>query len=141
MQPIKEYGGKRYFFRMYDKLGERPNVAKRLGNTKAGDGAKFAGRGYVQLTGRSNYERAGKETNAPLATKPNMAMDPKIAAKIMRAGMPEGWFTGKSFRSYLPKRGPATREQFRMARRIINGSDKERLIAGYALQFQEALKP
>ena len=45
---------------MYDKDGERPKVAKDLGNTQKGDGVRFPGRGYVQLTGRSNYGKAGK---------------------------------------------------------------------------------
>ena len=31
-----------------------------LGNTQKGDGVLFHGRGYVQLTGRSNYGKAGK---------------------------------------------------------------------------------
>jgi putative chitinase len=37
MQPIKEYGGERYFFRMYDITGDRPGVAKHLGNLQPGD--------------------------------------------------------------------------------------------------------
>ena len=36
---------------MYDKDGERPKVAKDLGNTKKGDGVRFHGRGYIQLHG------------------------------------------------------------------------------------------
>jgi putative chitinase len=38
MQPIKEYGGDDYFFRMYDPFGDRPALAKSMGNTKRGDG-------------------------------------------------------------------------------------------------------
>ena len=34
---------------MYDKAGGRPHIAKQLGNTEAGYGVKFAGRGFVQL--------------------------------------------------------------------------------------------
>ena len=33
---------------------------KALGNTKPGDGARFKGRGFVQLTGRDNYTRYGQ---------------------------------------------------------------------------------
>lgn len=139
MQPIAEYGGPKYFHRMYDPQGERPVLAKRHGNTSPGDGVKFCGRGYVQLTWRTNYERAGKLLGVDLVGNPDLAMNKDIAALILRHGMKTGWFTGKSFVNYLPSDGAATRAQFQAARRIINGSDKADLIAGYALAFQTAL--
>lgn len=139
MQPVKEFGGNAYFHRMYDIGGNNPRLARALGNIHSGDGVKYAGRGYVQLTGRSNYKKASLKLNMPLDSQPDLAMHRDTAALIMRHGMKEGWFTGKSFASYLPSDGPATLDQFRAARRIINGVDKAALIAGYALQFQEAL--
>jgi hypothetical protein len=139
MQPIKEHGGPKYFFRMYDPYGERPVLAKRNGNIHRGDGVKFCGRGYVQLTWRTNYERAGKLLDVDLVNDPDLAMNKDIAALIMRHGMKTGWFTGKAFSNYLPSDGAATRAQFQAARRIINGVDKSDLIAGYALAFQTAL--
>lgn len=138
MQPIKEHGGADYFKRMYDPEGKRPHVARDLGNTVPGDGVRFAGRGYVQLTGRRNYARAGEAVGYPLVGNPDLAMRPDIAAEILRAGMIEGWFTGRKFASALPD-AIATREQFRAARRIINGTDRADKIAGYALDFQAAL--
>ena len=58
MRPIREKERRQVmFFDMYDKDGKRPKVAKRLGDTQKGDGVLFHGRGYVQLTGRSNSER------------------------------------------------------------------------------------
>lgn len=139
MQPVKEHGGSAYFTRMYDIKGQRPNVAKELGNVFAGDGPLFAGRGYVQLTGRRNYKLAGERTGYPLEGNPDLAMRADIAAQIMRRGMEEGWFTGRGFRDYLPPAGPASHLAFRQARRIINGSDRASLIADYAMQFQDAL--
>lgn len=139
MQPIKEHGGPKYFFRMYDKGGARPHVARELGNTMPGDGALFAGRGYVQLTGRRNYVRASEAVGYPLVGNPALAMRPDIAAEILRCGMIEGWFVpGHTFERHLPT-AICTREQFAAARRIINGTDKRDLIAGYALDFQAAL--
>ena len=139
MQPIKEYGGPKYFHRMYDPQGARPDFAKRNGNIYPGDGVKFCGRGYVQLTWRSNYKRAGDKLNVDLIGGPDLAMSKDIAALILRHGMKDGWFSGKSFASYLPASGPATAAQFQAARRIINGTDKAALIAQYASKFQDAL--
>ncbi len=137
MQPIKEYGGPRYFFRMYDPQGERPTLAKLNGNTHPGDGARYFGRGYVQLTWRANYARAGKRLGFDLENDPDLALRPDVAALIMRRGMEEAWFTGKGLSDYLPD--IASRGDFIKARRIINGTDKADLIAGYATAFQGAL--
>ena len=55
---------------------------KNLGNTEAGDGAKFKGRGFTQLTGRANYAAAAKGTGLDLVAHPEQAADPANAAKI-----------------------------------------------------------
>ncbi|HYD45822.1 MAG TPA: glycoside hydrolase family 19 protein [Phenylobacterium sp.] len=139
MQPVREAywltqdQADRYFFRMYDPHGARPGVAAELGNTQPGDGVRFCGRGYVQLTGRRNYQRAQNALGVHLVTNPDLAMDRAIAAKIMRRGMVEGWFTGKKLADYLPRPG------FTAARRIINGTDRAGDIAIYARRFQAAL--
>jgi putative chitinase len=137
MQPIKERGGSGYFTRMYDITGDRPAKARELGNLTPGDGPRFCGRGYVQLTGRANYAKAGAALGVPLEADPDLALNPDIAAQIMRRGMQEGWFTSKSLSTYLPRR--ADIHQFTNARRIINGQDRAIEIAGYALEFQSAL--
>lgn len=145
MLPIKEYGGDAYFRRMYDIEGLRPAKAKELGNTTPGDGAKYAGRGYVQLTGKTNYARADKVVSAltrgvSLLSKPDLAMQPAVAAKIMRDGMEKGWFTGKKLADFLPRDRPGTLADFKKARAIINGSDRADDIAAYAVQFRDGLK-
>src|SRR5579859_6869076 len=53
-----------------------------LGNTEPGDGWKYHGRGYVQLTGHDNYARVGKELGLDLVNHPELAEDREIAAKI-----------------------------------------------------------
>lgn len=137
LQPVRELGGVRYLAK-YD-TGQ---LAIRLGNTPQadGDGQLYCGRGYVQITGRANYQRAQNETGVLLVRHPDLALEPGYAAAIMRRGMEEGWFTGKKLETYLPSENiPATREQFAAARRIINGVDRANLIATYALAFQGAL--
>ncbi|MFL9883156.1 hypothetical protein PQR66_08980 [Paraburkholderia agricolaris] len=53
-----------------------------LGNTEPGDGWRFHGRGFVQLTGRHNYEVFGKALGIDLVHHPELAAEPKIAARI-----------------------------------------------------------
>ncbi len=141
MLPIKEMGGEAYFRRMYDITGTRPKVAAALGNTQPGDGVLFAGRGYPQLTGRTNYAKADTQLGlgGALLRNPDLAMRPDIAAKIMVRGMQFGWFTGRKLADYLPIASKATIGQFRPARKIVNGSDRADDIAGFALVFQDAL--
>jgi putative chitinase len=145
MQPIKEYGGTAYFTRMYDIKGERPAKAKELGNLQSGDGAKYCGRGYVQLTGRTNYARATKELRAmgfdvDLVAKPDDAMRPDVAAAILFAGMEQGWFTGKTLDQTIDDLVDGDeRADFIQARRIINGTDRAAAIADTAEQFLSAL--
>ena len=135
MQPIKEYGGRAYFMRMYDRSGDRPHVARALGNTMVGDGAEFCGRGFVQLTGRRNYALASKKLGADFIVAPDLVMVPRHAAAIMYEGMIEGWFTSRKLADYFF----ADRADWTNARRIINGTDKAAIVAGYARAFHAAL--
>ncbi len=94
MQPIRERGGAAYLRRQYDIAGSRPALARQNGNTVPGDGLRYAGRGYVQLTWKANYRRAGEELGIDLVGAPDLALDPDMAARILFTGMAEGWFTG-----------------------------------------------
>ena len=77
---LTEYGGS-LDFRKYDPR-YAPKKARALGNTKRGDGAKYKGRGYIQITGKYNYTVAGKAIGMDLVNKPELAAEPLIAAKI-----------------------------------------------------------
>lgn len=52
-----------------------------LGNTQPGDGYKFRGRGFNQLTGRSNYKFYGDKIGVDLVNNPDLLKNPEIAAK------------------------------------------------------------
>lgn len=54
----------------------------RMGNTEAGDGFKYRGRGDIQLTGKKQYEDMGKKLGVDLVNNPDLAKDPKISAQI-----------------------------------------------------------
>lgn len=139
MQPIDEDGGTAYFTRMYDIRGNRPAKARELGNLSPGDGARFHGRGYVQLTGKRNYAFASEKLGVDLVANPELAKRPDIAAAVMVIGMEHGWFTTRKLRDDLPAKGQATVRQFKDSRDIINGHDKEDEIAQIAVTFQAAL--
>lgn len=53
-----------------------------LGNTDKGDGTKYKGRGFIQLTGRYNYTKAGKALGLDLVNNPELVEQPKIAADV-----------------------------------------------------------
>ena len=81
---LKEKGQpyvKDYFKKKYDP-NLAPKTAKILGNIHKGDGDKYKGRGFIQLTGRDNYRMAGNALNLPLLVKPELASNPEVAAKI-----------------------------------------------------------
>lgn len=139
LTPIREKGGHDYFMRMYDVSGARPKLARDNGNTVVGDGAKYFGRGFVQLTWKPNYAKAGRILGADLVNNPDLALVPRNAGLILVRGMTEGWFTGKKLSDYLPRGGKAGVGQFVQCRRIINGLDQANTIAGYALHFQDDL--
>jgi predicted chitinase len=57
----------------------------RMGNTSPGDGYKYRGRGFIQITGKENYEKVGKIIGIDLVNNPDLANDPQVAAKIIPA--------------------------------------------------------
>lgn len=141
MVPIREYGSDAYLTKMYDIKGDRPSLAKLNGNTTPGDGIKYCGRGFVQLTWKNNYDKMGKLIGVDLVTNPDKALEVPIATKILFEGMTKsnsgvGDFTGKCLENYFSP----TNEDWVDARRIINGLDRANTIAGYAKSFYAALK-
>lgn len=120
MTPIEEYG---------------KGKGKRYGKIDPTTGHAYYGRGYVQLTWLRNYALAGTKLGVDLVKHPELALDLKIASKIMFQGMRDGWFTGKKLSDYCHKNPP----DFLNARRIINGLDRAGIVASYAKRFLEAL--
>ena len=63
--------------------GEAYESRQGLGNTQPGDGPRYKGRGFIQLTGRANYTRYSKILGVDLVNNPDLAMRPDIAARIV----------------------------------------------------------
>lgn len=118
MQPIAEYG---------HGHGHKYGIPV--------NGHVYYGRGYVQLTWDYNYKTMGHILGVDLLNNPDLAMQPDIAGKIMLEGMIHGTFTGKALKDYFHE----GHVDFIGARHIINGTDRAKLIAGYAEQFLEDL--
>ncbi|MCR6660621.1 MAG: hypothetical protein NVV72_15215 [Asticcacaulis sp.] len=138
MQPVTERGGTVYLTYMYDPQSPNPKraaMALANGNLHPGDGIKYCGRGYVQLTWANNYRRIGGLIGIDLLSYPERALEPEIAARILYEGMIGGWFSGVGLGRYLSNRTA----DWKNARRIINGLDCADRIAGYAKAFHLAL--
>lgn len=120
-EPIAEYGKGR---------------KRRYGKPDAITGHTYYGRGYVQLTWKENYDKMGALVGADLVNNPDLVMEHKYAYPVMSIGMRKGIFTGKKLSDY--ELSPVG-YNFKGARKIINGTDKASLIAGYAEVFKEAL--
>lgn len=128
MQPIREYGkgkGRKY--------GVPVGPYKKV----------YYGRGYVQLTWEDNYIKASKKLGVDFHKNPDLVMEPEYAVAILFEGMTDGWFTGKDLDDYIDLIDESDDEdlqEFINARRIVNGTDKAKLIGGYALVFEKALR-
>lgn len=72
---LKELGPDSYF-QKYEGRAD-------LGNNQPGDGLKFKGRGFIQITGRDLYNKAGAYLNLDLINNPQLAEDPTTAAKLV----------------------------------------------------------
>lgn len=88
----------------------------------------FYGRGYVQLTWKSNYEYYGTLLGVNLVTTPDLAMQPNNALFVLVHGFKTGVFTGRSITDYID----ASHTDFINARRCINGTDRAYEIASLA---------
>lgn len=123
MQAIEEYGkGKN---KAYGKID--PNTGK-----------SYYGRGLVQLTWPYNYKKMSRVIygDDSLYEHPELALDLNCAVQILFIGMIEGSFTGRKLLNYF---GAKINDPVN-ARKIINGLDRAKLIAGYHFAFLGALK-
>ena len=132
--PIIERGTPAYF----DKYEPGTRLGLQLGNREKGDGIRFKGRGYVQITGRANYAKLGDLLGIgdALVKSPLLALDPGVAYRIMSVGMRRGAFTGRKLSHYINAQGC----DYINARRIINGTDCAEKVAGYAAVFEAILR-
>ena len=94
-----------------------------LGNTHAGDGVKFKGRGILQITGRSNYAEVSKALGIDAVSRPELLAYPQYAVEA------SAWWWKKHGLNEIadtmdlkkPLTDPQNKEAFRKITKIING--------------------
>jgi len=89
----------------------------------------WVGEGLVQVTWEENHRKFG-------ATAPGQMMTWPIALRAIFDGMTKGLFTGKKLEDYIK----GDRCDYVGARRIVNGTDRDDDLAGYAVTFEKALR-
>ena len=114
----------------------RASVARKNGCRIDGDGYKYRGRGFVQITWRINYEKFNGINGIDFGLEPEKIMDFDTLIKVTVDGMEKGLFVkGET----LSKHINAEKKDYKSARRIINGQDKDWIIAEYAQGIEECL--
>lgn len=92
--------------------GEDYEWREDLGNTQKGDGVRFKGRSFVQITGRFNYAEISKYLGVDFISNPELLATPKYAA------LGAGWFwDSRNLNSH------ADRDDFQRIMRIVNGGN------------------
>ena len=91
---FKKYFPTEALAKLYERKPEKianKVYGNRMGNgaEATGDGAKFCGRGYIQLTGKDNYTAFGKSINEDIAANPTW-----VAEKY--ALLSAAWFFSKN---------------------------------------------
>ena len=114
-QPVKEFGGETYL--------------------RSKKYYPYYGRDFVQTTWLSNYQKVKAFTGVDVVGNPELMFNTGMAAKVAVHFMLLGLYTGKKLSDYFN----TTVEDWKNARRIINGTDQADLIAGYAKQFYNDL--
>ncbi|EXJ14577.1 glycoside hydrolase family 19 protein [Imhoffiella purpurea] len=95
----------------------------------------YYGRGFVQLTWKTNYEKYSRILGLDLVADPDIAMRPNIALFVLVHGFKTGTFTGRKISDYIDR----DRTDFINARRCINVTDKAETIANIAKKYLSRL--
>lgn len=99
------------YARNQDMIANRV-YASRMGNgdEKSGDGSKFRGRGYIQITGRNNYAALSTDLKIDFISKP------ELLESVQYAALSAGWFWDKYGLNVL-----ADNDDILMVTKKING--------------------
>lgn len=101
-----ELGNDAYFA----KYEPTTNIGKQLGNKEKGDGAKYKGRGLIQITGRYNYEQVSKAIGVDFISRP------ELLAELPHSVFASAWWWQKNGLNSI-----ADTEDLKAVRKKVNG--------------------
>lgn len=138
MEPVREgfaktnEGAIRAVTRLYQK-----GIISRNYALPEPNGNSYYGRGLVQITWPRNYKKLGEALGIgdDLYNQPDLALDIDVSVQILFIGMMDGLFSGKSLPTYINDE----KIDYINARRVVNGRDRAKLIAGHAENFYYCL--
>lgn len=123
-RPVNELGGKipDAYFSRYDGRYD-------LGNVLPGDGARYHGRGHIQLTGRGNYRAASHAAGVDLEKFPEKALEPAVSAKVF------AWF-------FATRRvaEAANLRDWLLVRKRVNGVNKATGLPNHWPEFNDCVQ-
>lgn len=100
-------------------------------------GYSYFGRGFIQLTHKRNYLKAGQMLGLGdlFVWNPDLVLVPDFSAQITVFGMETGLFTGHQLFEYINTSGV----DYLKARKVVNGRDRANIIKGYAVKFEKCI--
>jgi putative chitinase len=133
--------------RSFDRYEPGTPQGTALGNTQAGDGARFRGRGFVSIKGRASYATWSQRLAMPeeivegnpvpyFVAHPEAMAQPSIAAQTLVRGMRDGLFTGIPLGLHVNDK----KTDFHSARRVVGGLEHARDVAAIATTFARAIE-
>ena len=78
--------------------GHETKIGKSMGHTQPGEGWKYRGRGYIQITGKNNYKFFGEKTGLDLVNNPDILLEAQASAEVACAFILSGLKT-KTFKN------------------------------------------
>lgn len=101
------------------------------------NGQRYYGRGYIQVTFKKNYERAGDKLGIDLVNNPDKVLDVEVASKLLVRAMLEGWYGSRRPLSYYID---GEKQNWIRARDNVNpGSPNKPITAAYATDIYGCL--
>lgn len=112
-----ESGKGSYMVELWDGRGLQATYDGRMGNNQPGDGKRYRGRGFIQMTGKERYQYWSKVLGKDLVANPDLMASPEIAGYVIVRAFIRGEATGRKISQYVQ----GDKRDWYNARRVVNG--------------------